>query len=499
MPRGQRKASPLRLPSPLRSEQADRLREHAEALAAVRDADATPYTDVELLSLCRGWKFYWNCEVQSRNLASLRQRHCDWERGLTPREVERGRALLRVSSTSRRKATGNEYKGLSINLTSSKEFILTALTLHPYALKHASEVLRHDKAFVRAAIYHNVGSFKHAPAELRLCPYLACFAERLSWHNSRHGDPAALKPCVGDALVCSKRLPDRLASAAARGALGRSISTSSGLSQDSHGSAATMCRWGNGCAAIDCEFNHPTSRGFPAKEVRGRRQSSSATTPTEPPSPLGASSRDPACVRVISRCSSRSSSRSFQSGSHDAGHCVAASDLQLPPTARVAVSLVRFRHDCISESFKAGGPHGGAPISSLVDELKAGKVNVDDLILDVTEHEGNLLSFSNRRLWCLKRYAQDVGEDIGILVRVFPLVPGVRLSDGRDVMQKFRSSYTSRNSGITVDIRTASSSRSRSSSCASQSMQSRRHTPRKFRTRRPQKLQETSAFEDPEV
>jgi len=137
----------------------------------------------------------------------------------------------------------------------------------------------------------------------------------------------------------------------------------------------------------------------------------------------------------------------------------------LPSVVQVPVSSVHYTHDTISHRFRRGsGPRAGELIHTLVRDLHDGHTKVDDIILDVTIHDGLLKSFRNRRLWCLKKYAADISQDILINVRMFHLAPGVHLPDGREIIRKFRRSNTSVDGGIQVEIRTPSVSRSRSTS-----------------------------------
>ena len=54
---------------------------------------------------------------------------------------------------------------------------------------------------------------------------------------------------------------------------------------------------------------------------------------------------------------------------------------------KVSVSALFFTHDSISSTFK-NGDHAGAPLSSLIDDLRSGLVTLDhpSLVLDVVVH-----------------------------------------------------------------------------------------------------------------
>ncbi|CAE8659371.1 unnamed protein product, partial [Polarella glacialis] len=169
-------------------EEAAHVRKHAEALAAVRACSAEPYTDLELMHLSRYRGFHWNPGQHSNCKAGICQRHDDWEALLSDRDVEIGRTVLKPSFGKR----GFQWSILSEELMSNREFILTALILHPSVLAHSSEELRNDRNFVLAAIYQNDGSFVHAPAQLQAYAEIAAVAVRLSSHNAKFADAEAV-------------------------------------------------------------------------------------------------------------------------------------------------------------------------------------------------------------------------------------------------------------------------------------------------------------------
>eukprot|EP00929_Paragymnodinium_shiwhaense_P000536 TRINITY_DN100781_c0_g1_i1.p1 TRINITY_DN100781_c0_g1~~TRINITY_DN100781_c0_g1_i1.p1 ORF type:complete len:573 (-),score=58.29 TRINITY_DN100781_c0_g1_i1:265-1983(-) len=135
----------------------------------------------------------------------------------------------------------------------------------------------------------------------------------------------------------------------------------------------------------------------------------------------------------------------------------------------VPVSSLRFTQASISERFRSGrysGEHSGLPISTLVGDLHTGRVQIGDdfLVLDVVEYEGRLRSLRNRRLWCLKEYALQVGTDLSLPVRVWPLRHGVLLlPEGCDVKQKFFRQFEG-GDGTRVVVRSSSRASSRSMS-----------------------------------
>ena len=125
------------------------------------------------------------------------------------------------------------------------------------------------------------------------------------------------------------------------------------------------------------------------------------------------------------------------------------------PIEKVPVSTVHFSHDSIACRFK-NGSHAYEPLSQLVRDLREGTVTVDDpsLVLDVVVHEGRRYSLRNRRLFCLKEYAKEVGADIAVSVRTWEREE--RLPGGSGVLELFLRSHTTRNKGRAVRIRSSS-------------------------------------------
>ena len=112
-------------------------------------------------------------------------------------------------------------------------------------------------------------------------------------------------------------------------------------------------------------------------------------------------------------------------------------------THSVPVSQVFFTHDSIKDTFSYRTAHAGQPLESLVNALRSGTTTVDDprLVLDGVMHDGRLYCLRNRRLYCLKQYARQLGIDISIRIR--------RRNDG--ILDK--SWKTTTNMGTDVRIR----------------------------------------------
>ena len=113
----------------------------------------------------------------------------------------------------------------------------------------------------------------------------------------------------------------------------------------------------------------------------------------------------------------------------------------------LSVRYIRYTHDSISPHFQHG-EHSGQPIDILVDDLRNGKVSVDasSLILDVVTDQGNFYSLRNRRLWCLKKYATEKGdEDMPVYVRVWN--HDEELPEGGEVFRKYKRCRSTKNDG----------------------------------------------------
>ena len=117
---------------------------------------------------------------------------------------------------------------------------------------------------------------------------------------------------------------------------------------------------------------------------------------------------------------------------------------------KVPLSTVFFTHDKISCTFK-----NGQPLRKLIEDLQSGRVTVEhpNLVLDVAMHEGGLFSFRNRRLYCLKQYAETVG-DFAIYVRKWAMDEKMKVgSRTKSVGVEYGLKKSSQNGGTSVTIR----------------------------------------------
>lgn len=103
---------------------------------------------------------------------------------------------------------------------------------------------------------------------------------------------------------------------------------------------------------------------------------------------------------------------------------------------RVAVSEVFYSQDSVASTFGRKTAHAGQPLESLVEDLVGGKISADDpaLVLDVIDCGGRLISLSNRRLHCLKTFAERTGRALHVRVNVWPLREDVILPEGKPLL-----------------------------------------------------------------
>jgi len=111
--------------------------------------------------------------------------------------------------------------------------------------------------------------------------------------------------------------------------------------------------------------------------------------------------------------------------------------------ARLDVQSINFTHGKISPVFR-GEPHAGRPLRTLVDAFMEGTTQVEDIRLKVAWHHGEYFSYNNRRLWCLKTYAEETKKQVFVPCTIIQLCP---------FTAKFALSYTSTNGGKSAELR----------------------------------------------
>ena len=108
----------------------------------------------------------------------------------------------------------------------------------------------------------------------------------------------------------------------------------------------------------------------------------------------------------------------------------------------VPVHNVKISHRSIKRRFD-----DGRPLANLVEQLRRDEVHPlrdSFLRLRVWYFRGKFISRDNRRLYCLKKYQQERSENVMVMIDIVKL--------GKEV-EKFVSSWTSRNGGESVRVR----------------------------------------------
>ena len=103
----------------------------------------------------------------------------------------------------------------------------------------------------------------------------------------------------------------------------------------------------------------------------------------------------------------------------------------MPERRLVNVSDVYYSQADIGSTFGRSTRHAGQPLEILIQDLLEGRVRAEDegLILDVIDCGGRLIALSNRRLYCLKMYSDQIQAVVRVLVDVWPLREDAILPD----------------------------------------------------------------------
>ncbi len=99
---------------------------------------------------------------------------------------------------------------------------------------------------------------------------------------------------------------------------------------------------------------------------------------------------------------------------------------------------VRFTHDSIRYTFKAGGT-----IDDLAEGLRSGAIRAEDVEpIRLVEREGKLYTLDNRRLEAFRRAGIDV-----------PYVMARDIMSDRAIRGEWRKRYTTSNDGVSIVVR----------------------------------------------
>jgi len=121
---------------------------------------------------------------------------------------------------------------------------------------------------------------------------------------------------------------------------------------------------------------------------------------------------------------------------------------------RFPVQMLRWTHKDPSDHFK-----DGRSIDSLVDDLEAGRVRLDEpfLSLDVVEFDGCYWTLRNRRLVALRKYEKRL-RDKGLSDEVYAFVHLLPLTNPA-VLVKFLEGFSTDTWGESVELRESSKTR----------------------------------------
>jgi len=128
-------------------------------------------------------------------------------------------------------------------------------------------------------------------------------------------------------------------------------------------------------------------------------------------------------------------------------------------TKLVPISSLKATHNCISNRFRHGS-HQGQSLDKLVQDLRTERLDPaqTDLGLEAAYYRGKLRCIANRRTWCLwtafgRGTNQDFTYEKRALVRVLPLVPGIRTHSGQEFLFKFYDANSSQTDGEELTFR----------------------------------------------
>lgn len=122
----------------------------------------------------------------------------------------------------------------------------------------------------------------------------------------------------------------------------------------------------------------------------------------------------------------------------------------------VPVSELFHTHKNVGECF-LNGSHNGRPIAELLEGLENGSVDPSALpCLVAAKHQGELrVVFGNRRLWALKRFAENTDCDVRARVIIHEMPnPGIASATLQSAfVAKFTLSYTTEDGGMCAPVR----------------------------------------------
>jgi len=127
------------------------------------------------------------------------------------------------------------------------------------------------------------------------------------------------------------------------------------------------------------------------------------------------------------------------------------------PHVPVDVPLDELRYtQCTVKSVFSHGSHAGLPLQTTVDELVSLALSPqsEPMVLNVVLHKGKLFTLNNRRLWCLKQFAEAwywCRQHVFVRVLKWPLARGV-LFNGIEICDQFCRALTTTSEGTSVEL-----------------------------------------------
>ena len=335
---------------------------------------------------------------------------------------------------------GNTLKHASSELQEDPEIVLAAVTQYGSALQYTARLHRGDEDIVLAAATPSVKAFaaqdgrafQHATTKLRTNrKFVLAAAKRNGWILQSAPDTLRDDPKVVKTAVTQDGRVLRYASRNMRGAY------------DIVFAAVTQNGRALRCASEKLR-NH---REIVCIAVAQNAQALQYASPElrESLATELVVARDRRIAHLENKI------KMYESNELDRGYSVLKesftehSDMKVErATTRRTVHVhdVKFSHRSIKRRFD-----DGRSFANLVEQLRRDEVHPlrdSFLRLRVWYFRGKLISRDNRRLYCLKKYQQERSENVMVMIDIVKL--------GKEV-EKFVSSWTSRNGGESVRVR----------------------------------------------